>query len=215
MPEFVQNTKRILPHKQLEDSVLFISWRLAFTLPKHIIDTIREKGIPASIDTNPNQETTAITQDEVKSMIDRFYHYDSLIDKLKPIGIDLSKHPCRTIICDSLFFDNKIKYDLYAFCIMPNHVHIVIKPLIKDTDNYYSITEIMKTLKSATAHKINAVRNSKGKVWMTESYDHIIRDEKELNNILNYVINNPVKSGMAERWEDWEGTYLDKRYLAE
>jgi len=214
MPEFVQYSKRILPHIQLEDSVLFISWRLAFTLPKHIIDAIRERNISANTEEISPNETNATDQDKVKSAIDKFYHYDSLLDKLKPAGIDLSKNTYRAILSYSLFFDNKIKYDLYAFCIMTNHVHIVIKPLIKDADKHYSITEIMRTLKSTTAHKINTVRNSKGKVWMTESYDHIVKDEKELINILNYVINNPVKSGMIERWEDWEGTYLDKRFLA-
>ncbi len=57
------------------------------------------------------------------------------------------------------------------------------------------------------------IQNKKGKIWQTESYDHVIRDEKELISIIDYVINNPVKSGLAEKWEEWMGTYICKRFI--
>ena len=43
---------------------------------------------------------------------------------------------------------------------------------------------------------------------MKESYDHLIRSEKELRNVVNYVINNPVKAGLTEQWEKWPHTFI-------
>ena len=46
-----------------------------------------------------------------------------------------------------------------------------------------------------------------GAFWHHESYDHYVRDE-ELNRIIQYIVNNPVKAGMVEDWRDWKFTYL-------
>jgi REP element-mobilizing transposase RayT len=65
----------------------------------------------------------------------------------------------------------------------------------------------MHSLKRRTATESNRVLQRRGQFWHRESYDHIVRDEKELNRIRNYVLNNPVKAGLVERWQDWPWTY--------
>jgi len=66
----------------------------------------------------------------------------------------------------------------------------------------------MKSIKGISAREANKILGRKGSFWQSESFDHIVRDEDELNRIVKYVIYNPVKAGLVEKWQDWEHTYL-------
>jgi REP element-mobilizing transposase RayT len=50
-------------------------------------------------------------------------------------------------------------------------------------------------------------------LWQSESYDHIVRDEDEFYRIINYIINNPVKAGLVENWQDWPHTYINEKMM--
>lgn len=189
--DFVQNTRRKLPHIQLPDSVLFITWRLAFTLPKYIKDKAEDD----------------------ESYLDSFSQYDSLLDKSESAEINISCEPYLSIIKQAIHHYAGERYELYAFCIMPNHVHLVVKPKLKDTTQYFSLKKITLAIKSYTAHAIKKLNKQMDKVWQTESYDHVVRDETELLKILEYVITNPVRAGLADTWECWEGTHISKEFM--
>ena len=84
---------------------------------------------------------------------------------------------------------------------MDDHVHIVINP----TD---TLSKIMHSIKSFTAHEINKALNRTGKVWQDENYDRVLRNEEEFLEKLNYIANNPIKSNLAERHEDYKWLYI-------
>jgi len=65
----------------------------------------------------------------------------------------------------------------------------------------------MHSLKGFTATQANRVLRRKGEFWGHESYDHFVRNENELGRIIRYVLNNPVKAGLAARWQDWPWSY--------
>ena len=65
----------------------------------------------------------------------------------------------------------------------------------------------MQSLKRQTARKSNIVLGREGTFWQDESYDHVIRDNGEFERIVNYVLENPVKAGLASKWEDWPWTF--------
>lgn len=71
-----------------------------------------------------------------------------------------------------------------------------------------NISKILQSIKGYSAREANRVLNRKGNFWQSESYDHIIRDEDELLQIINYVIYNPVKANLVNIWKNWEYTYL-------
>lgn len=73
----------------------------------------------------------------------------------------------------------------------------------------YIVTKILQDLKKFTAGKCNKILNRSGVFWQHESYDHVVRDEKELRRIVEYVLNNPVKAGLCEKWEDWKWSYCN------
>ena len=88
-------------------------------------------------------------------------------------------------------------YTLAAFCVMPNHVHVVLEPLAP-------APRITKSIKGLTARAANQILNRTGvPFWMDESYDRWVRDAEERNKIVRYTERNPVAAGLVERVEDW------------
>jgi putative DNA methylase len=71
----------------------------------------------------------------------------------------------------------------------------------------------MHSLKSYTANKANAILGRTGRFWQKESYDHWVRDDDELERIVNCIRANPVKAGLCVRHEDWLWCSCQDRYL--
>ncbi len=91
---------------------------------------------------------------------------------------------------------------------MPNHVHILIKPLHKIDDIPYSLAEILKIVKGQTAVEANRILGRNGPFWQAERYDHFIRNVEEFTGIVQYIINNPVEADLCEHYKDWKYTWI-------
>ena len=113
----------------------------------------------------------------------------------------------RKIVLDCILYWNERRYELYAACVMPDHVHILIEPRVKreasDATGFYSLTEILHTLKSFTARKINELEKTTGPVWERESFDRLIRSETDLQEKFNYITRNPWDAGVARQTFDY------------
>jgi putative transposase len=83
------------------------------------------------------------------------------------------------------------RYDIDAFVLMPNHVHAVIKPAVG-----YDLSTLLQGIKGVSAKRCNKLLEHKSTFWMDESYDHIVRDLKELVVFRNYIAGNPAKAGL-------------------
>jgi REP element-mobilizing transposase RayT len=80
---------------------------------------------------------------------------------------------------------------------MPNHVHILINPKT-------SLPRLTKAVKNYSARQANALLERTGEpFWQDESYDHWVRDHKELEKIIQYLEANPQRAGLVKRPEDW------------
>jgi REP element-mobilizing transposase RayT len=83
-------------------------------------------------------------------------------------------------------------YALSAFVIMPNHVHLLATPAVP-------LPKLMKSLKGITAKKANAMLALTGSpFWQEESYDHLVRDERQFAKIRTYIETNPVRAGLVK-----------------
>lgn len=89
-------------------------------------------------------------------------------------------------------------YNIYAFIIMPDHFHIIIQPT-----GEMNISEIMKKIKGNFSRFYNKIFNNQGKVLQKGYYDKIIRDEKHLIEIIEYIHNNPINKGIVENVDDY------------
>jgi putative transposase len=88
-------------------------------------------------------------------------------------------------------------YELSAWVVMPNHVHLLILPEV-------ALPQITRWIKGRTAREANLVLRRVGQpFWQHESYDHWVRNEKEFQRIAAYVEENPVSAGLAATPEDW------------
>jgi len=91
------------------------------------------------------------------------------------------------------------RYRLFAWCIMPNHVHVVFQ-----AHPGQGLAEIVQTWKSFIAHQANRLLRRKGEFWQREYYDHLIRYPGEFERIVRYVAENPIKAGL----KDWPWVQL-------
>ncbi|MCI0706532.1 MAG: transposase [Ignavibacteriae bacterium] len=96
-------------------------------------------------------------------------------------------------------------YSLLAAVVMPDHVHI----LLRQKSNY-DLSRIMKGIKGVSANKINRMRKTKGSIWLNESFDRIIRNQKEFDEKFNYMLNNPVKKELTLDPWTYQGWYFNR-----
>ena len=125
-------------------------------------------------------------------------------DKRKPLTPS-----ARTIILNAIKYFDERRYELYAACVMPDHVHILFEPGIKEEDKngnpvFWSLGELVGSIKSFTAHEINKRAETKGAVWEEEWHDRLIRSDKDLEEKFFYITRNPWDAGIVRTDEDYE-----------
>ena len=211
--------RRNLPHYQPSDATFFITFRLAGSLPGEVIARLREehmqneKLLQKIRDAKERKRKLAVQRKQY------FGRVDELLDKAVEGPYWLKDERVAEVITDAIHFRDGKDYELIAYCIMPNHVHLVfhvghverngislkrdtVSLYKQNTDSRYTVTSILQSLKRYTALKANKILNRAGAFWQHESYDHVVRDEKELERIIAYVLNNPVKAGFASTWQE-------------
>ena len=97
----------------------------------------------------------------------------------------LADASCRRIVEETLRHFDGVRYSLYAYVVMPNHVHVLFMPA-----EGFAGAEIVQAWKSYSAKALNRARNASGVVWQKESYDHLVRSVEEFNHIRSYIRNN-------------------------
>ena len=120
----------------------------------------------------------------------------------------------RDFVLDCCKHDDGTKLDLHVVAVMPDHVHMIFVPLVNEqAREVYSLAEITDAIKGASAHKINRSLNRKGRVWQPESFDHVLRSSESLDQKVRYILDNPVRKGRADRWQDypwlWQKPFLN------
>jgi len=123
----------------------------------------------------------------------------------------------RTIVLNSLRHFHNQRYELFAACVMPDHLHLLLQPWPKNNDAngsvfFWPVSELMHSIKSFSAHKINEVENKAGALWEKERFDRYIRSDGDLNEKFHYIFRNPWDSGVAKQNEDypWVWTQHDE-----
>ena len=121
------------------------------------------------------------------------------------------------LLANKIHSFDSIRYKLICYCIMPNHVHLVIDTsginVIKKSNKHgasknYPLTETLRLIKGSTARSCNISLNRTGQFWQHERYDHYIRNEDEFKKTIKYVLYNPIRAELANEWKDWQFTYL-------
>ena len=222
--------RRRLPHIVPPDATFFVTFRLVNSLPQALLRKYRARKEWLEAETKRLLATGNADAPEVTEHIARmeefhrtwFQTIEDWLDRAEAEENWLQGEAVARIVTNSLHFLDHQSYDLMAYCVMPNHVHVVFRPLLTaaelteardDSGPLYFLSEhpslarIMKSLKGFTAREANRVLHRQGAFWESESYDHWVRDEADLDRIVTYVLNNPVKAGFVAQWQDWPYSY--------
>jgi alanyl-tRNA synthetase/REP element-mobilizing transposase RayT len=117
--------------------------------------------------------------------------------------------PERDLVLKSILYAQEHhQCQIYAACVMPDHVHLLLEPQIKEHDKegrpvFWSLSDILQGIKSASAHNINRESGNKGPVWEKESMDQIIRGQSDLEEKFHYICRNPWQDGVVPVTENY------------
>jgi REP element-mobilizing transposase RayT len=189
-----------LPHFDHPGLVQSISFRLHDSVPVEVM--VKWKEELGLFEKAAIQELT-VEEKRLKAALRR------RIEKYEDSGYGachLKDEQIATIMQDALlFFDNQ-RYHLLAWCVMPNHVHVVV-----ETVQGFPLPGLLHSWRSFTANEANKILKCKGVFWMREYFDRFIRDQDQLEAAIRYVEQNPVKAGLVSNPEEWKFSSAGRR----
>jgi len=198
--------RRKLPHIQPAEATFFVTFRLAGSMPVEVIHRLREnyalveRGILTQNDLTEKERRELVygAQKRLFAATDEFLGTN-------PNGpYWLRERAVAEVVAEAMHYRDGKQYDLHAYTIMPNHVHMLMT-VLPDAPVLF---KIMQHLKKNSAIRSNKLLGRTGlALWEEESYDHVVRDEGEFFRILNYILRNPVKAGFVSEWQDWPFTF--------
>ena len=193
-----------LPHWTSDGSTYAVCFRLADALPTEVLRGWRE-------------ERAALLAEAADGM-GRFVPgvgerlrelFSARIESLLDAGAGacwLREPVVADCLAKSLHHADGVRYRLDAWCVMPNHMHVLMK-----SHPRRELPEIIRSWKGFTARTANRLLGRDGPFWQAEYYDHLIRDEGDFVRSVEYVLQNPLKAGLVDwRWV-WASDEARKR----
>ena len=112
--------------------------------------------------------------------------------------IGLTHERMTSFEADLLTACEKFAASIYAWCILPNHYHVLVR-----TDNIEALRRELGLLHGRTAYNWNGEEELRGrKVWFN-CMDRVIKSHRHFWATVNHIHNNPVKHGYVDNWQDW------------
>jgi menaquinone-specific isochorismate synthase len=192
--EVIIHNRGHLPHWEKDSATYFVTFRLADSLPQSVLERIESER--QSIVQTAKQLQRDLSADERKRI-------QQLSTKTIEQYLDNGVGGCHLrnpVIANEvaetlLLFDNK-RYRLFAWCLMPNHVHVVLRLFPGQV-----LASVVHSWKSFTSKQANNILGRSGRFWQREYYDHLIRNEGESERAIRYVAQNPEKASLKEwKW---------------
>ena len=172
----MRHYERRLPHWDVIGRPLFVTFRL-------------HGSLPASRVFPPRQLTNGRAFVAMDRILDRAVNGPSFLRRP-----DIGKLVATALRDGEQRFG---RYQLHAFVVMPNHVHVLVTPQVL-------ATQWLGPLKGFTAHLANQIVGRLGQpFWQDESYDHLVRSDAEFGRIHAYIEQNPVTAGLVADAEEF------------
>jgi len=173
----IWRSRGYLPHFDQPGMVQMITYRLADSLPRKVVDRLL-----AHSPRGPRERR----------------YLERCLDECHGACFLREPRVARTVENNLLYFDEE-RYRVLAWVVMPNHVHLVI-----ETKRAWPLPAIVHGWKSYTAKAANILLGRAGPFWQPEYYDRAIRDERHLAAAVAYAEGNPVKAGFVQWPGDWQ-----------
>jgi REP element-mobilizing transposase RayT len=185
-----------LPHWTTEGATYAVTFRLADSLPQKVLEgwLFERENIVRSAE----QAGRPLSAHEEKRLHEL---YSEKVEKYLDAGHGacwMKDDRVAEVVAKALKHFDGDRYDLLAWCVMPNHVHVVVRPR-----SGYELPHILHSWKSFTAKEANKLLGRTGEFWQAEYYDHLIRDENDFAHCVEYALRNPEAAGL-KGWK-WRG----------
>lgn len=198
------------PHYQFSDSIVFITWRLAFTLPAHIRALF--EALKTSANTEDQEHDLADLKYHNAYLFQLFQNYDQALGEYQSPGYSLNEPEIARIVTRAFHYLDGSKYELHAYCVMSNHVHLLLRALKNEHGECFLISNIVQSLKRWTANAINARMGKQGQVWDDFYFDRIIRSGQNYEHVVRYILNNSVAVGLVKEAGEWRDSFYNPKY---
>ena len=218
MSEIIKRRGAYLPHWTRDGAWYSVTLRLWDSLPQQVLQAwlFERENL---VKTAAQMKRSLSTQEE-----QRLAHlYSEKVERYLDAGHGscfMKDDRVAQLVSNALHHFDRQRYSLAAWCVMPNHVHVVVQPFAGMTTTAGSavpqseLPDILHSWKSFTAKEANKFLRRSGDFWQAEYYDHLIRDEADFHHALKYLLDNPIKAGLRN-WK-WVGlTECGKRILRE
>jgi len=179
---------RRLPHWRQSGATYFVTYRLADSLPAEVFARLRAghaaylHALPQPVAKTLLDDASALLSAKIEAQLDA------------GLGSCMLRDPAvAAVVAATLRQRHGEDYWLGGFVVMPNHVHAIVTPGEK-----LELGKITGAWKSVSAHRINQLLGRKGVLWQEEVFDHIVRDEAQLQRFERYVADNPVRAELAD-----------------
>ncbi len=185
-----------LPHWEQSGATYFVTFRLADSLPADLLAQWSDERA-AWLKLHPQPWDWKTAREYMRKFEEEREHW---LDQGH--GSCLLREPeAAAIVAESLDHFDRQRYLIDSYVVMPNHVHVLFKPL-----GEHSLIDILHSWKSFTANVLNRKMNREGALWMHESFDTIVRDTEHLRACREYIAQNPKKARLRK-----DGFILDRR----
>ena len=187
-----------LPHWERSGATYSITYRLADSLPKSAVERLASERRMLERQLAPDR--TQLTPEERERLnVLCSERVDALLANCHG-ACPLRNDAAASVVADNLnHFDGK-RYDLLAWCVMPNHVHVMATPY-----EGWPLDKLLHSWKQFTAKKVNALLGRTGTFWQSEYYDHLVRGAADLAHCVKYILENPIKAGLKNwKWVGWK-----------
>lgn len=192
--------RRNLPHWHPEGKVIFVTWRLYGSLPKGYLSGMASGGTatPGCAGTGRSAGATSAGATKGQDWGKRFRAVDAELDRGAHGPLWLRNPEIAGYVEAAIIRGAELRqYDLRAYVVMPNHVHVLLQP-------HLALARITNGIKGVSARHANSTLGRVGEpFWQDESFDRWLRSESELHRIRSYIERNPVTAGLVKKPEEW------------
>jgi len=205
LPSFT--TERRRPHLYPGGGTFMIGFRLAGSITRLAVRKVQEVVRKYGIHIPPKVYWEATAEERIG-----FRQASNGVSDRRSLNGPFHLHhneEVREAIKEAFAYRDETHWEVIAFTLMPNHVHLVVRHIHPE----WHMGKVLQHFKRHTARQCNKILGLTGQAfWEDESYDSIIRTDEALHQFVKYTLWNPVVCGLSKRWQDWPGNYLQEKY---
>ncbi len=190
--------RRALPHWRQPGATYFITFRLGDSVPADVLDEVQceREAWHRRLDEAHARHGAQIPEDifeEYHAFLTRTYRrLEKIMDSGH--GSCLLRDPkTREIVSDALRFFDGQRCEMHGFVVMPNHVHIGVRPV-----GDWQPEQLLHSWKSHTAHEINQRLGRTESLWQEDTWDRIVRDDAHWFRVMRYIMRNPGNAKLLD-----------------